>query len=253
MMPDARAHQASSAGKPIPTPRLFEMRGRFGVEAKVRPMESDGGKVAADGGKGQHHLHRRSLPMTAGSEAGSVAAGSVANGPPAEPFGAAAEQLQPRPSRVPRRGSTESLDSLDSLDVFGATGGSPRQHSAGGSRGIRVRNLVEVETVELLVQEEKRDAARKEAGSLHTEGVSVTLRPQEKRWLQVLAEGWASPLRGFMRHAEFLGSLHFSATRGSQPGSVESQPLPIVLPCTGQVSYGLQLQSLWTIPTASVS
>lgn len=29
------------------------------------------------------------------------------------------------------------------------------------------------------------------------------------QWVQVLAEGWASPLKGFMREKEFLQVLHF--------------------------------------------
>jgi len=29
------------------------------------------------------------------------------------------------------------------------------------------------------------------------------------QWVQVLAEGWASPLKGFMREREFLQVLHF--------------------------------------------
>lgn len=31
------------------------------------------------------------------------------------------------------------------------------------------------------------------------------------QWVQVLAEGWASPLRGFMREREFLQVLHFGS------------------------------------------
>lgn len=29
------------------------------------------------------------------------------------------------------------------------------------------------------------------------------------QWVQVLAEGWATPLNGFMREREFLQCLHF--------------------------------------------
>lgn len=36
------------------------------------------------------------------------------------------------------------------------------------------------------------------------------LCPQlDLQWVQVLAEGWASPLKGFMREREFLQVLHF--------------------------------------------
>lgn len=30
------------------------------------------------------------------------------------------------------------------------------------------------------------------------------------QWVQVLAEGWATPLNGFMREREFLQCLHFN-------------------------------------------
>lgn len=29
------------------------------------------------------------------------------------------------------------------------------------------------------------------------------------QWVQVLAEGWATPLNGFMREREYLQCLHF--------------------------------------------
>ena len=36
------------------------------------------------------------------------------------------------------------------------------------------------------------------------------LSPQlDLEWVQVLSEGWASPLKGFMREREFLQVLHF--------------------------------------------
>lgn len=53
----------------------------------------------------------------------------------------------------------------------------------------------------------------------------------QKYFLQVLSEGWAHPLTGFMREEEYLHSLHFSCL----PDSVGSKgcsnhSLPIVLP-----------------------
>jgi 3'-phosphoadenosine 5'-phosphosulfate synthase len=39
----------------------------------------------------------------------------------------------------------------------------------------------------------------------------VLLRDEDVHWLQVLGEGWASPLRGFMREGVYLQSLHFSS------------------------------------------
>lgn len=38
----------------------------------------------------------------------------------------------------------------------------------------------------------------------------VVVVPQlDRQWVQVLAEGWASPLKGFMREREFLQVMHF--------------------------------------------
>lgn len=31
----------------------------------------------------------------------------------------------------------------------------------------------------------------------------------DMQWVQVLAEGWATPLNGFMREREYLQCLHF--------------------------------------------
>ncbi|RHY06268.1 hypothetical protein DYB25_006964 [Aphanomyces astaci] len=41
--------------------------------------------------------------------------------------------------------------------------------------------------------------------------VRVLLRDEDLHWVQVLGEGWASPLRGFMREGAYLQCLHFSS------------------------------------------
>ncbi len=47
------------------------------------------------------------------------------------------------------------------------------------------------------------------------------------QWLQVLSEGWATPLSGFMREKEFLQCQHF----GCLPDQgLSNQTIPIVLP-----------------------
>nr|CCA14438.1 APS kinase/ATP sulfurlyase/pyrophosphatase fusion protein putative [Albugo laibachii Nc14] len=80
----------------------------------------------------------------------------------------------------------------------------------------------------------------------------VLLRHEDVHWLQVIGEGWASPLKGFMREGVYLQSLHFSSalcavkTTGGGPLSLSpsnfqsnctlskaervSFPVPIVLP-----------------------
>ncbi|XP_018579770.1 bifunctional 3'-phosphoadenosine 5'-phosphosulfate synthase isoform X1 [Anoplophora glabripennis] len=48
------------------------------------------------------------------------------------------------------------------------------------------------------------------------------------QWVQVLSEGWAYPLRGFMRENEFLQVLHFNTIE--KDGTRINQSIPIVLP-----------------------
>lgn len=53
------------------------------------------------------------------------------------------------------------------------------------------------------------------------------------QWLQVLSEGWAYPLRGFMREREYLQTLHFNCIRNeNEPSIRENQSVPIVLSCS---------------------
>ncbi|KAF8358380.1 hypothetical protein PRIPAC_93375 [Pristionchus pacificus] len=59
---------------------------------------------------------------------------------------------------------------------------------------------------ELTVTPEEKPALAAELASLEHE---VQLDLVELQWLQVLAEGWASPLYGFMRERQYLQSLHF--------------------------------------------
>jgi len=49
------------------------------------------------------------------------------------------------------------------------------------------------------------------------------------QWVQVLSEGWATPLTGFMREREFLQSQHFGCLLD---GGTSNQSVPIVLPVT---------------------
>jgi 3'-phosphoadenosine 5'-phosphosulfate synthase len=78
--------------------------------------------------------------------------------------------------------------------------------------------------VELLVDEPLRDVKKREALSLPRVGLSRI----DLQWVHVLSEGWASPLRGFMRENEFLQTLHFNALR-LEDESVVNMSVPIVL------------------------
>lgn len=48
------------------------------------------------------------------------------------------------------------------------------------------------------------------------------------QWAQVIAEGWATPLEGFMREKEFLECIHFKTL--TVVNMIHSQSIPIVLP-----------------------
>ena len=49
------------------------------------------------------------------------------------------------------------------------------------------------------------------------------------QWVQVLSEGWARPLQGFMREKQFLQIQHFNCLQDS---AVTNQSVPIVLAVT---------------------
>jgi len=61
--------------------------------------------------------------------------------------------------------------------------------------------------VDLHVPESKRAAKKKEAEHLP----KVLMNNMDVNWLQVVAEGWASPLKGFMREGTLLETLHFNS------------------------------------------
>merc|ERR1719316_1096494 len=73
------------------------------------------------------------------------------------------------------------------------------------------------------------ESARKEAAGLE----SVTLNSEDLEWVHVLAEGWASPLDGFMTEQQYLSCLHYQML--SEGGEVIPMPVPIVLPVTEDV------------------
>ncbi|XP_043709364.1 ATP sulfurylase 2-like isoform X2 [Telopea speciosissima] len=78
--------------------------------------------------------------------------------------------------------------------------------------------------VDLVVPESERALKRAEAESMP----KVKLTKIDIEWVHVLSEGWANPLRGFMREEEYLQSLHFNCLRLSD-GSFVNMSLPIVL------------------------
>lgn len=78
--------------------------------------------------------------------------------------------------------------------------------------------------VDLVVPETQRVSRISAAESLP----KVRLTKIDVEWVHVISEGWASPLRGFMREDEYLQSLHFNSLR-LKNGSIANMSLPIVL------------------------
>ena len=78
--------------------------------------------------------------------------------------------------------------------------------------------------VDLVVPPPLREARTEEARSLPR----VKLSAIDQEWVHVVAEGWASPLRGFMRQSEYLQTLHFNFLR-MPDGSIVNMSVPIVL------------------------
>lgn len=70
-----------------------------------------------------------------------------------------------------------------------------------------------------------RAIAQSEAKSLQ----SLEITTVELEWVQVLAEGWAYPLKGFMREDEFLQTIHFNCIQSTEQRQRFNQSVPIVL------------------------
>lgn len=68
------------------------------------------------------------------------------------------------------------------------------------------------------------EKAKREAETLP----SVEINEVDLQWVQVLSEGWASPLYGFMREKEYLQVLHFNCINDGGASS-SNQSVPIVL------------------------
>lgn len=78
---------------------------------------------------------------------------------------------------------------------------------------------------ELFVPAHRRTLISAEAKTLPKLSISTV----ELQWLQILSEGWASPLNGFMREKEYLQALHFNCVLTEDAGHRYNQSVPIVL------------------------
>nr|XP_013803633.1 PREDICTED: bifunctional 3'-phosphoadenosine 5'-phosphosulfate synthase 2 [Apteryx mantelli mantelli] len=92
---------------------------------------------------------------------------------------------------------------------------------------LQTQNIVPQSSIkdvlELFVPENKLDFVRAEADTLP----SVEITKLDLQWVQVLSEGWATPLTGFMREAEYLQVIHFGTLLND---GVINLSVPIVLP-----------------------
>lgn len=85
---------------------------------------------------------------------------------------------------------------------------------------------------ELFVPENKLDQVRAEAEALP----SLSITKLDLQWVQVLSEGWATPLKGFMRETEYLQVIHFGTLLNGMflPDGVINMSIPIVLPVSAE-------------------
>ncbi|KAL7611922.1 ATP sulfurylase 2 [Lactuca sativa] len=82
--------------------------------------------------------------------------------------------------------------------------------------------------IDLVVPENQRELKASQAEGME----KVQLTKIDLEWVHVISEGWASPLKGFMREDEYLQSLHFNSLRMKNDdgyGSIVNMSLPIVL------------------------
>ncbi|XP_028144521.1 bifunctional 3'-phosphoadenosine 5'-phosphosulfate synthase [Diabrotica virgifera virgifera] len=79
---------------------------------------------------------------------------------------------------------------------------------------------------ELFIPKSMLASAYEEAESLPR----LQITELDLQWLQILSEGWAYPLKGFMREDQYLQTLHFNCLQNE--GNPVSQSIPIVLPLT---------------------
>ncbi|XP_033319988.1 bifunctional 3'-phosphoadenosine 5'-phosphosulfate synthase 2-like [Bombus bifarius] len=107
------------------------------------------------------------------------------------------------------------------------------------TQGILPKTREQVQ--ELFVEERRIEEARKEAENLP----SINISKVDLQWVQVLAEGWAAPLTGFMREYQYLQCQHFKTIK--QNGDVINQSIPIVLPVSTE-----QKESYTTAPALTL-
>lgn len=66
----------------------------------------------------------------------------------------------------------------------------------------------------------------------------MEISKDDLQWVQVLSEGWASPLSGFMREDQYLQCLHFNCLKTNN--TVVNQSIAIVLPIDSRQKEAIQ-------------
>ncbi|KAL5506861.1 hypothetical protein EMCRGX_G008611 [Ephydatia muelleri] len=94
--------------------------------------------------------------------------------------------------------------------------------------------------LELLAPGDQVEALKAEAENLPK--LNITLL--DCQWVQVLSEGWATPLTGFMREREYLQCLHFGCLLDE--GAVNLS-VPIVLPLSSEDKERLEHATAFTL------
>ncbi|XP_054743416.1 bifunctional 3'-phosphoadenosine 5'-phosphosulfate synthase [Anastrepha obliqua] len=91
------------------------------------------------------------------------------------------------------------------------------------------------EIPELFVDSKLKAALLHEAKTLN----SIPLTEVDLQWVQVLSEGWAYPLSGFMREDTFLQTIHFNSIVTDDDDERQNQSVPIVLSVTTELKNKL--------------
>lgn len=131
-------------------------------------------------------------------------------------------------------GVTQAYEAPDAPDLIVTTENFTIQESTEKLVRLLEKELVIPKTLrgnvipELYVPDNLREAAINEAKTLP----QLSITTVELQWLQVIAEGWAYPLRGFMRETEYIQALHFNCIISEDESIKDNQSVPIVLSCT---------------------
>lgn len=141
------------------------------------------------------------------------------------------DQIYEKPVRPDLTVNTEKLSLTECtsmvIELLQKRGILPKLHEIGHSSRV----------TELFVTREKLPAMRMEAETLE----SIEVNEIDVQWIQILSEGWAHPLKGFMREEQYLQSLHFNFL--SENEKEVNQSIPIVLPVSGNDKIRLENKS----------